>query len=464
MYCKKCGKEILNNADFCQNCGTPVARHKGSNNSFPNETNPNYSNGIQNPYPENTNNLNKIAVAAAVGAGVLILAGGAFIIFGRGCSCGSDDNDYSSVSIYDDTVSISPVILPKKTTSAKTASDETSSETIAETSAETIEDTIAETEQETAAETSATTESEKKSSDTELLNYLGTSFSAFTEMEGNMYDAGASSGIQYQNNYLVICGDIPSENKISFFEITGSCRYTIHGISYGMDKEKAYDILMPNVLSMSSDEPDYKYCHMNDGTTVAVHAEGGKISSISLWEASGNSGSNSNYKEAYINALNNIASSPDVTTVTFTLYDMDSSGIPELAVISGTCEADYELVFYSYADGEAKRVSEVFSGFHTSFVREKDTGQFCTKWGQMGTGGLSWYTFDGTKVEIEREVNSIDYDSDPEAFSKYGNFADCFSEMLYYSDYENRWITWTYSEDGQNEEYSGKNYDYINNY
>ena len=349
MYCKKCGNEIFNNEDSCRNCGTPVTRHKNSDILFPNGTNPNYSNGIQNPYPANTKNPNKIAVAAAVGTGVLILAGGAFIVFGRGCSCGSDDNDYSSVSIYDNAGSISPVVSSEKTTSAKTVSDETSSETIEESIAETIEETSSETIAETIAETEQETAAETSDTD-------------------------------------------------------------------------------------------------------------------SLWEETENSGSNSNYKEAYINELDNIASSPDVTTVTFTLYDMDSSGIPELAVISGTCEADYELVFYSYANGEAKRVSEVFSGFHTFFVREKDTGQFCTQWGQMGTGGISWYTFDGTKVEKEREVNSIDYDSDPNAFSKYGNFANCFYEMLFYSDYKNRWITWTYSEDGSSNEYSGKNYDYINNY
>ena len=33
MYCQKCGKEINNNASFCENCGNPLAQKNDNNKS-----------------------------------------------------------------------------------------------------------------------------------------------------------------------------------------------------------------------------------------------------------------------------------------------------------------------------------------------------------------------------------------------------------------------------------------------
>lgn len=85
------------------------------------------------------------------------------------------------------------------------------------------------------------------------------------------------------------------------------------------------------------------------------------------------------------------------------MFDITGDSVPELWVVSGSCDADKELwVYRSCGD----RVEKIFSGNggHTEFfVKGSNIGSLTCN---TGTGYVSAYTFDGSKILME----SIEYD------------------------------------------------------
>lgn len=135
---------------------------------------------------------------------------------------------------------------------------------------------------------------------------------------------------------------------------------------------------------------------------------------------------NYDYKQAYHNVVKSMSSGKNLFF--YTLFDMNHDSIPELIIVSGTCEADAILTFYSYIDGDAVVVGDNFSGFHASFCVDVDNDQFCVQWGQMGMGGIEWYSFDGKIVTQTKTQENIDYATSQysnDDFDNYGNFKDC---------------------------------------
>lgn len=117
----------------------------------------------------------------------------------------------------------------------------------------------------------------------ELKNYLGTSLLSFIENENGMYDVGATSAVEYKNDYLIVSASMLSKDIIDFFEITNNCNYSIHGVHYGMSMEEASNMLLQSSIKLSEDLPNYKYFDMNDGTRVSIRAENEKIVNICIW-------------------------------------------------------------------------------------------------------------------------------------------------------------------------------------
>lgn len=117
----------------------------------------------------------------------------------------------------------------------------------------------------------------------ELKNYLGTSLLSFIENENGMYDVGATSAVEYKNDYLIVSASMLSKDIIDFFEITNNCNYSIHGVYYGMSMEEASNMLLQSSIKLSEDLPNYKYFDMNDGTRVSIRAENEKIVNICIW-------------------------------------------------------------------------------------------------------------------------------------------------------------------------------------
>lgn len=82
----------------------------------------------------------------------------------------------------------------------------------------------------------------------ELSGYLGTDFFAFVDRMGDMDDDGATSGIQYSNWDLTICGDWFYNNDedifISYISLNQKCNYSLMGVYVSMDAKEAMKTLL----------------------------------------------------------------------------------------------------------------------------------------------------------------------------------------------------------------------------
>ncbi|MEA4805065.1 hypothetical protein [Acetobacterium wieringae] len=56
------------------------------------------------------------------------------------------------------------------------------------------------------------------------------------------------------------------------------------------------------------------------------------------------------------------------------LFDMDSNGIPELFIKTGSCEADYKYQIYTYENGQAKYMGSTSGGHATLMGKTNSTG------------------------------------------------------------------------------------------
>lgn len=185
--------------------------------------------------------------------------------------------------------------------------------------------------------------------------------------------------------------------------------------------------------------------------------------------------SQSTYKDAYKQKIQELsANTASLNTIDYCLCDMNADGIPELIVITGTCEADYVITFYTYKNDAVTVIGDGFSGWHSSFHYDSDTKQFCTQWGQMGVGGIRWYAFDGNTVTETNSVDNIEYgtlevhfDNYDDAYAPYGTFSDVETAYCHYSNSDG-WTTsyYTPTADGSydTEEYFGIDYSLIDNY
>ena len=72
------------------------------------------------------------------------------------------------------------------------------------------------------------------------------------------------------------------------------------------------------------------------------------------------------------------------------LYDIDYSGIPELYVKYGDCEAAYHVIVYHFDQGQVTQLGELNAG-HTSFYSTPQEG-LMSYWGHMGYAGVTLLT------------------------------------------------------------------------
>lgn len=174
------------------------------------------------------------------------------------------------------------------------------------------------------------------------------------------------------------------------------------------------------------------------------------------------------YKNLYKSLIQgfSLAGSDTISTIDYTLYDMNQDGIPELITKTGTCEADFKLSFYTYDDEIGLiPIGTDFQGFHIGFYIDRSTGQFCTKWGQMGVGGIAWYSFDGNSVsEFKRQDNieyatpNVNFENYDDAYAPYGDFESLNTTYCFYS-WDEGWVT-SENEDSK----AGIDYSMIDNY
>ena len=95
------------------------------------------------------------------------------------------------------------------------------------------------------------------------------------------------------------------------------------------------------------------------------------------------------------------------------LFDLDDNGIPELWIKSGTCEADYRILVYTYGNGSRKVYDE--SAGHTSFY--KGDGYVLKVYGYMGMTNWDKLTYNGftiTETTIYAGDSTYEGDDDVE--------------------------------------------------
>lgn len=133
----------------------------------------------------------------------------------------------------------------------------------------------------------------------------------------------------------------------------------------------------------------------------------------------------------------------DVNLIEISVFDMNKDGIPELIIKDGTSEADYayEFITYDYNTGELIYIDADWGG-HSALFMDTSTGQLCRHYGQMGTGEIIWYDYDGTELTIAKAVEDIDYDGaeDPSSiYAQYGDFAKVDLSYNYRASAQEAW-------------------------
>ena len=174
--------------------------------------------------------------------------------------------------------------------------------------------------------------------------------------------------------------------------------------------------------------------------------------------------------EAYRNAVSTKIDSLldmeyDNVTVSYTLFDMDSNGIPELIVKYGSCEDDFQHTFYTYDDFGIKVISDGTVGSHTGFAHDTEKKQFVSAYSNQGRGVLEWLVLDGSNINVDK-TEEFEYNGD----STFEEQADGYGvEMLPFALYSNSFeeTTWIYREVSSRlefDEIAGRDFSFIENY
>lgn len=133
----------------------------------------------------------------------------------------------------------------------------------------------------------------------------------------------------------------------------------------------------------------------------------------------------------------------DINLIEISVFDMNKDGIPELIIKDGTSEADYayEFMTYDYNTGLLEYIDADWGG-HSALFMDTATGQLCRHYGQMGSGEIVWYSYDGTELTIAKSVEDIDYNGveDPSSvYAQYGDFVKVDSSYNYRNSAQDAW-------------------------
>lgn len=104
----------------------------------------------------------------------------------------------------------------------------------------------------------------------------------------------------------------------------------------------------------------------------------------------------------------------------YVYFDMDRDGTDELIVNTGSCEADRSICFYTFKNNTVMLIGSSFSGLHVyGYYRDEETRMIVTQWAHMGSGGATWYQYNGELLSVVNEVGPITYEgSDPPQFAE----------------------------------------------
>lgn len=84
----------------------------------------------------------------------------------------------------------------------------------------------------------------------------------------------------------------------------------------------------------------------------------------------------------------------DIPSDSYSLYDVDKDGVPELFLKCGTCEADYYTLVYTFRGGQLSALGSFPSG-HSSLYTVPGEDGIIIRYGQMGSGSIEKFSLAG---------------------------------------------------------------------
>lgn len=162
--------------------------------------------------------------------------------------------------------------------------------------------------------------------------------------------------------------------------------------------------------------------------------------------------------------------SPRALSITYTLYDMDKDGTPELLIQYGTAEDDFLIAVYTYRNGELKELADKLPGGHTSFAYDYAADQFVLAHGHMGHGLMTWYDLD-ENGEFRSLISTDSFYYGSEDSPTYDDYMAQYnvawldrSIFFQFDGEEKTWLTSYCADEPQLEEYKGFDYRFLENY
>ena len=125
--------------------------------------------------------------------------------------------------------------------------------------------------------------------------------------------------------------------------------------------------------------------------------------------------------EAYVNEVSKkidslMEENPENVSVSYTLYDMDGNGTPELIIKWGSSEDTYQVTFFTYDEFGTKVLSDGSSGENANFAYDSSKNRFVLAYSNMYKGELYWMNYEEwDKDTVPHEESTYNSDETFEA-------------------------------------------------
>lgn len=161
-----------------------------------------------------------------------------------------------------------------------------------------------------------------------------------------------------------------------------------------------------------------------------------------------------------------LATEQEMVSVSYTLFDIDGNGIPELIVKSGSDEATLQDTYYTYDDFGLKSITCV-PGANTGYAWDPELKKFVSVYYYNGTGELSWLTYDGYNGIDALKSQRIVYGSEDTLEMQLEKNGAEWLPFAKYTNANNEELTWVYgvvSGGFECAEISGKDFSFLDHY
>ena len=185
----------------------------------------------------------------------------------------------------------------------------------------------------------------------ELSSYINQPISEITQVDNNFYKTDALYGTSYSNGAVSVYTN-EDDDLTSSIIISAECNYSLYGVTFGMEIDKANQIANIACVSQTEDESKSKTYSMENGCYLYVQSQNGEIVTnvkLTNFDSNPNNGkgdlsyndSNTNYTEETTYEYFN----PDEFYID---YDLNNIGFYDMMSYTDWCKLSY----IRYRNGE----------------------------------------------------------------------------------------------------------------